>query len=127
MPNDRLRILLDQNIPFEIKSWLQHQRPEWIVESTRELGFSTKPDSFLYQWAIEHKSIIITFDEDFADARLHALGQHHGVIRLRTWPTTVEKTKEALMHLLQQIPDNDLRGALVIIDNQKIRIRHPFA
>lgn len=32
-------------------------------------------------------SIIVTFDEDFADSRVYPAGCHAGVVRLRVWPT----------------------------------------
>jgi predicted nuclease of predicted toxin-antitoxin system len=87
------------------------------------LGFEGKTDSFLYQWAQTNGAIVITYDEDFADARLYPLGSHCGVIRLRIWPTTIENTKEALGRILAQIPENNLPMKLIIIDNHKIRVR----
>jgi predicted nuclease of predicted toxin-antitoxin system len=58
------------------------------VHHVNELGFQGKPDQFLYKWAQENIAIVITYDEDFADSRMYPLGMHHGVIRLRVWPTT---------------------------------------
>jgi len=50
---------------------------------------------------------------------MYPLGQHHGVIRLRLWPTTIENTQEALGRLLIQVQEKDLINNLIIIDNQK--------
>ncbi len=68
-------------------------------------------------------SIVVTFDEDFADARMYPVGSHAGVIRLRVWPTTIENTEAALARLFDAVSDEDLRGSLVIIDQRRIRIR----
>lgn len=125
MPELPLQILLDQNIPQEITPWLSKRCPHWIIHHVNDLGFMGKPDDFLYHWAQQHRAIIITYNEDFADARMYPLGQHHGIIRLRVWPTTVEQTQSALNRLLQQVNDADLVGNLIIIDNTKIRIRKP--
>lgn len=38
-------------------------------------------------------------------------------------PTTVENTEVALTRLFESVPDEDLMGALVIVDELKIRIR----
>ena len=65
----------------------------------------------------------MTFDEDFADRRSFPLGKYAGIVRLRVWPTTIEETERALRRLLWQVPDNELRGALVIIDRRRIRVR----
>jgi hypothetical protein len=67
--------------------------------------------------------VVITYDEDFADARYFPLGQHCGVVRLRVWPTTTEATVEALARLLSLVDAGDLPGSLVIVDNHKIRLR----
>jgi len=117
------RILLDQNIPLAAADWLRRQQPTWQVDHVNELGFAGKPDEFLYRWAQEHKSTIVTFDEHFADARFRAMGHHFGVVRLRVWPTTIEATIRALTRLFERVPQHDWRGALTIVDNQKIRVR----
>jgi predicted nuclease of predicted toxin-antitoxin system len=116
-------VLLDQNISREIMGWLSGARPQWKILHAKDLGFSREPDEVLYAWAQQNSAVIVTFDEDFADARMRALGPHHGIIRLKVWPTTVENTRSGLDRLLQSVPDDGWLGSLVIIDNQKIRIR----
>jgi len=123
MPEASLRFLIDQNVPFAVTEWLKVQRPDWIIQHVKDLGFEGKSDSFLYKWAQENGAIVITYDEDFADARMYPLGAHHGVIRLRVWPTTIENTQKAITRLLMQIPENNFPKSLIIIDNYKIRVR----
>lgn len=48
---------------------------------------------------------------------------HHGIVRLRVWPTTVEETQAALERLLPEVPEGGLKGALVVIDRTRIRVR----
>jgi predicted nuclease of predicted toxin-antitoxin system len=123
MREGALRFLLDQNVPIAVASWLKQKHPEWSIQHVNELGFQGKSDNFLYEWAQEHSAIVITYDEDFADARMYPLGKHHGVIRLRVWPTTTENSKEAISRLLEQVQESSLPNSLIIIDNHKIRIR----
>ncbi len=123
MPETALHILLDQNVPYAVTVWLRAQRPSWLVRHVKDLGFEGRSDDFLFRWAQQEKAIVITFDEDFADSRLYPLGRHHGIIRLRVWPTTIENTEEALDRLLHQLPAEEWVGSLIIIDNQKIRVR----
>ena len=80
---------------------------------------SATPDS----GAQRDGSIVVTFDEDFADARMYPVGSHAGVIRLRVWPTTIENTEAALARLFEAVGDEDMRGSLVIIDQRRIRVR----
>lgn len=118
-----LRILLDQNVPREVAIWLRDARPSWTIEHTNDVGLSTKADVEIFAWAQAHGAIVITYDEDFADRRSFPVGEHAGVVRLRVWPTTVEETLRALKRLLAAVADEELAGALVIVDRGQIRIR----
>lgn len=123
MPENGLSILLDQNIPFVVTAWLRSKKPSWEIWHVKDLGFEGRPDEFLYRWAQQKKAIVITFDEDFADSRMYPLGMHHGVVRLRIWPTTVENTIESLIRLINTLPQEEWIESLIIIDNKKIRVR----
>ena len=121
--NPSLKVLLDQNVPRAVASWLQNLKPSWQVTHVTAVGLDGKLDSEVFNWAQSNGYLIITFDEDFADQRSFPTGQHFGVIRLRVWPTTIEETQSALSRLLEEATDSDLTGALVIIGQTHIRIR----
>jgi predicted nuclease of predicted toxin-antitoxin system len=123
VPEEVLNILLDQNIPQAVSGWLKSKLADCKITHVNELGFQGKTDEFLYLWALENDTIIVTYDEDFADARFYPLGEHHGIIRLRVWPTTIEQTKSAIDRLITDVPLKAWRNSLIIIDNSKIRVR----
>jgi predicted nuclease of predicted toxin-antitoxin system len=116
-------ILLDQNVPIGALAFVRHLRPQWEVFHVREVGLAGQSDEAVFLWAQARSAAIITFDEDFSDARMYPLGTHFGIVRLRVWPTTVEKTCEALARLLESVADGDWLGGLAIIDENRIRIR----
>lgn len=118
-----LAVLLDQNVPRAVAAWLRGRRPLWIVHHAAEVGLAGKSDREVFAWAQEQRAVIVTFDEDFADQRSFQVGEHHGVVRLRVWPTTIEETQDALERLLSEVPDHELSGALVIIGRTHIRVR----
>ncbi len=120
---ESLRILLDQNVPRGVAVWLRGLRASWRVHHATEVGLAAKSDRDLFAWAQARQAVIVTFDEDFADQRSFPVGDHHGVVRLRVWPTTTEETQHALERLLAEVPDDELAGALVIIDRSHIRVR----
>lgn len=120
---DALTVLLDQNVPRAIATWLRARRSHWTIYHTSEVALSGRPDEELFAWAQHRQALIVTFDEDFADQRTFPIGFHAGIIRLRVWPTTIEETQGALERLLAEIPDADLRRALIIIDRHAIRVR----
>jgi len=51
------------------------------------------------------------------------MGEHNGVVRLRVWPTTIEETQKAMQRLMDTYAPNAWSNCLIIIDNQKIRVR----
>ncbi len=121
--DEDLRLLLDQNVPQAILTWLKKKLPGWEILHVNELGFQGKPDEFIYLWAQKNVAIIVTYDEDFADSRYYPLGHHHGIIRLRVWPTTIEQTQSAMERLIADVSPITWRNCLIIIDNNKIRVR----
>lgn len=123
VPDEDLRLLLDQNIPQAISTLLKKKLPGWEILHANELGFQGKPDEFIYLWAQKNVAIIVTYDEDFADSRYYPLGHHHGIIRLRVWPTTIEQTQSAMDRLIADVSPTTWRNCLIIIDNNKIRVR----
>jgi len=123
VPEGILKILLDQNIPQALSGWLKGTLHDCEIRHVNQLGFQGKTDEFLYLWAQKNEAIIVTYDEDFADARYYPLGQHHGIIRLRVWPTTIEQTQSAMIRLIADVPPPTWRNCLIIIDNNKIRVR----
>jgi predicted nuclease of predicted toxin-antitoxin system len=118
-----LRILLDQNVPRLVCAFIQHRRPDWVVRHVADVGLWGAADSTILDWARTDSSIVVTFDEDFADARMFPVGSHAGVIRLRVWPTTIETTETALERLFREVRDEDLPSSLVIVDESQIRVR----
>jgi predicted nuclease of predicted toxin-antitoxin system len=118
-------ILLDQNIPEIVGSWLASLLSGWQVVHVKTIGLLGAADDVIYRWAQENAAVIATYDEDFADARTYPLGRHNGIIRLRVWPTTIENTQRALMRLIASIPPAEWPRSLIIIDNHKIRRRLP--
>ena len=125
MPDLPLHLLLDQNIPEEIARWLREKFPALKISHVKEIKLDGRPDPEIFRWAQANQAIVISYDEDFADTRSFPLGSHHGIVRLRVWPTTVEATQLAMERLLTLVPVSNLRGSLVIIDREKIRLRRP--
>jgi len=123
MPDPALNLLLDQNIPEEITRWLREKFPAGRIKHVKEIQLDGRPDPEIFRWAQANGAMVISYDEDFADTRSFPLGSHHGIVRLRVWPTTVEETRSAIERLLSQVSESDLKGSLVIIDREKIRLR----
>jgi len=123
MPDQPLHPLLDQNIPMEIAVWLRGRLPAGKITHVKEAGLDGRADPEIFRWAQANGAVVVSYDEDFADTRSFPLGSHLGIVRLRVWPTTSEMTQAALERLLAQVPVAEWRGGLIIIDQEKIRLR----
>ena len=61
-----IRILLDQNIPSPIESWLQTEVGDSAdITSTRTLGMQRLTDEEIFYYCQQNGMVIITYDEDF--------------------------------------------------------------
>jgi predicted nuclease of predicted toxin-antitoxin system len=120
---EEVTVPLDQNVPRAVKQWFLEVRPAWSVYHTSDVELDHRTDEELYDWAQEHRAIIITFDEDFADQRSFAKGEHAGIIRLKVWPTSTQEVQKALTRLFAEVEDKLRHGALAIVDSNKIRVR----
>ena len=70
-----LRILLDENVPPPAREFLLARKPSWVVQHVYDVGLQGATDEIVFQWAQRDGSVVITFDEDFADARMYPAGR----------------------------------------------------
>ena len=103
-----------------VSSWARETQAKW---APLHAGLAGAADGAVYAWAQGQGAAVITFDEDLADRRSFAVGDHCGIVRLRVWPTTPEDTMAALHRLLEEVTEDELHGALVVVDRICIRVR----
>ncbi len=118
-----MRFLLDQNLRVHTKEFLRQLG--YDVVDTRDLGLSRATDREIVEAAVREGRIIVTYNSDFGDIRDFPPGSYPGVIRLRVHPQTDEVLHPLLAEFLSNVEPEQLRGALVILDNIKARIRKP--
>ena len=116
------RLLLDQNIRFEILSALREH--SFDVVHASEVGLQRALDPELLGYAIENGRALITRDSDFGDLNIFPLPlEHPGVIRIRIAPPLPATIVRSLLSLLNTHTPPDIQNALVILSSTKIRIR----
>lgn len=74
-------------------------------------------------FAIQTDRILVTLDGDFANVLRYPPAETPGVIRLRLHPATEEAIEALLGWAVDRLSNTDLRGKLVVVDRNKIRIR----
>jgi len=88
-----MKLLLDQNISFQLAKSLQDIFPG--TAQVRELGLENSQDIIIWQHARDNGFVIVTFDADFYDISL-LKGTSPKIIWLRTGNLTSKNVEKLL-------------------------------
>ncbi|MBC8184791.1 DUF5615 family PIN-like protein [candidate division KSB1 bacterium] len=117
-----IKILLDQNIPSLIETWLQHVVGKTAeITSTRTLGMQRMTDDKIFYYCQQHRMVIITYDEDFQNPVIMPNIPGYGVVKLNVYPTGLQQTQDALLRLLDNYSIETWEKASIVVDPHKIR------
>ena len=115
------RLFLDQNVRIEVADSLRHDGHEAVHAS--EVRLARRSDEVLFRWAVQHRMTIVTFDVDFAERAIWQREPHAGIIRLRLEPQTPAYVFPILRSFLAAWPSEKLQNALVVLTENKTRVR----
>lgn len=116
-----MNILVDMNLSPEWISVLQEAGHNALHWST--VGAGSAPDPEIMAWARDHDHVVFTHDLDFG-AILAATGVNcPSVIQVRTEDVTPEYLKDMLLPILHQFEHYLAQGALIVVDEEKSRVR----
>jgi predicted nuclease of predicted toxin-antitoxin system len=88
-----------------------------------DVGLFDAPDKSLIDWAKEHNHIIFTHDLDFGTALALTKAEKPSVIQVRTQNVTVPYLSSILFPTIKTYADLLEKGALLVIDEDKKRLR----
>lgn len=93
------------------------------VHTAQEAGLAGKPDDQILAYAIRHERVLITVDMDFSNLRHYPPKTHKGIIVAKMRPRNAEQVHHVLGRLLNTVEEDTLNQSLVIVDQNKYRIR----
>src|SRR5436190_7098212 len=116
------RFLIDEDLPRSTARVLRASGYE--ADDIRDLGLSGQSDSEIFKRAQSLSAVLITGDTDFANTLRFPPGSHAGIVVSRI-PDEVstETLNRELINALKQLSDDELSGALVIVEIGQIRLR----
>jgi predicted nuclease of predicted toxin-antitoxin system len=115
-----MKFLLDENLSPQICLLLEGHD----CVHTNDLGLSTKSDSIVLDKSTEEKRILVTADTDFGEILAKNKNKQPSVLLLRKQTGRSAKEIAALITAnLEQITEDLTQGALVVLDDEKVRIR----
>ena len=116
-----MKVLIDMNLSPE---WVQ----EFELHDIDAVHWSTvgkydATDSLIMVWARKNEYVIFTHDLDFGTALALTKAKKPSIIQVRTQNVTVLHLKDMLMPALKKYADLLKNGAILVIDEDKQRIR----
>lgn len=116
-----MRILADENIQEPTLRFLRELGHD--VRGVNDTGLKSAPDADVFRQAQQEQRVVLTYNCDFADIRDLTGKDHHGVIRLRIENQRIEHMHPLIKEALQKIQDMNLRNTLVVVMDDRLRIR----
>jgi predicted nuclease of predicted toxin-antitoxin system len=116
-----MKILIDMNLSPE---WVQEFKL-YDIEAVHwsSVGRFDANDKLLIDWAINYNHIIFTHDLDFGTALALTKAEKPSVIQVRTQDVTIPHLSKMVIFTIQKYTELLNNGALVVLDEDKQRIR----
>jgi predicted nuclease of predicted toxin-antitoxin system len=108
-PKDKLKFLLDENIPKAIKRLLMQEG-----YNVREIPIGLT-DKQLSEIAKSDSRVILTFDKHFLNKRLFPPKEHFGIVVFKISPPLIDTIFSLIFKLLKQIRPSEFKGRLFVV------------
>lgn len=116
------RLLVDEDLPRSTARALRQAGHE--AEDVRDVGLQGHSDGDVFARAQAIEATLVTADLGFSNIINFPPGTHAGIIVVRVPDILPSATLNAeLLRALNDLPDADRRGSLVIVELGRIRIR----
>jgi predicted nuclease of predicted toxin-antitoxin system len=116
-----MKILIDMNLSLEWVNEFKVHNIEAVHWST--VGKFDAFDSIIIEWAKNNNYIIFTHDLDFGTALALTKAEKPSVIQVRTQNITVSHLRNMVISTIDKYASLLEKGALIVIDEDKNRIR----
>lgn len=116
-----MKVKLDENITAAAKALIAQHGHE--VDTVVDEGLTGATDSVVIEACRSDQRMLVTFDVGFGDVRVYPPGSHHGVVLLRLADQRPDITLDVLRRFLAEYALDDLDGALVVVSDDRVRIR----
>ena len=120
-PDDPMRLLANTCISPKTVEFLRSLGYE--TKRASELGLSTSTDQEIIDYAAKNSMVLITMDLDVGRIIALIWERKPSVILLRLRKPTVENMNKKLSYALNKTMDKLEKGVVVVLEEQRIRIR----
>jgi len=117
----KFRFIVDEDLPIALAEMLK-RKGHW-AEHVCHAGLRGADDLTVFKHAQLQKAILITADKGFSDIRRFPIGSHYGIIVLRLKRRKRIEILQRFCQVLSQLKGRSLQGRLIVVTDNKIRIR----
>jgi len=116
-----MKFKLDENLPpSAVKIFKAHG---FDAMSVRDEGLTGCNDDRLVSVCVKEERTLVTLDLDFSDIRKYQPAELNGIIIIRSYKQSRDYTLEILEKIMPFLKTEDVTGKLVIVEEDRIRIR----
>jgi predicted nuclease of predicted toxin-antitoxin system len=116
-----VKVKLDENITGAANSLIAQHGHE--VHTVVDEGLTGATDSVVIQACRSDERMLVTFDVGFGNLRAYPPGTHPGIVLLRLADQRPDATLDVLRRFLIGHVLDELAGALIIVSDDRVRIR----
>jgi predicted nuclease of predicted toxin-antitoxin system len=117
-----MRFLVDVCVDVRVRDWLREQNHD--ANHLRDEGLQKLPNGQIFIKAHEEGRYIVTLDLDFGEILALAGGRIVSTIVFRVRDTRATALIARLESVLPAVTPHLIRGAIVIIEPARFRVRH---
>ncbi len=114
-----MKFLVDESVEYRLVKFLR--RKGYKVISIAEILPGAK-DKEVLNLALKEKCVLITNDKDFGELAIKLLPKTQGIILFRMESAPYSKKEKAISLLIEKFSEK-LQNSLIIVSENKIRIR----
>ncbi|TES92287.1 MAG: hypothetical protein E3J87_05755 [Candidatus Cloacimonadota bacterium] len=116
-----MNIIANENVFEPIIEFLRSEGHNVI--SVRNSSLSGASDDKIYEMAVKDKLVILTMDKDFSRITRFPPDRCNGIIVVKLYRMTVDKTTELFKQLFNSLDKKKVDGQLVIMTRNGVRVR----
>jgi predicted nuclease of predicted toxin-antitoxin system len=116
-----MRFLCDMGVSLKVAEWLRGRGHDCV--HLRDEGLQRMPNGGIFRKAVTENRVILTFDLDFGEIAAMAGGETGSVVLFRLRNARAEHVIERLSVVLERAADALERGAVVLVEEARLRIR----
>jgi predicted nuclease of predicted toxin-antitoxin system len=116
-----MKLLVDMNLSPDWVAVLE--QASWETVHWSNVGNGRAADSEIMAWAKQNGRVVFTHDLDFGTALALTQAEGPSVIQVRTQDVTPSAIGKLVVNALRQFQGQLERGALIVLDEAKVRAR----